>query len=77
LYMPPGTLHHVRSLEASLSFNVDWHTKRSALHGIAAALRGMPLKNVYYNALVAFGLYTGTPVRRVFPYYKSYLSYVS
>lgn len=77
LYMPPGTLHHVRSLEPSLSFNVDWHTRDSALQGVAATLRGMPLKNLYYNALIAFGLWTGTPVARVLPYYKSYLSYVS
>lgn len=77
LYMPPGTLHHVRSLEPALSFNVDWHTKHSALRGVAAALRGMPLKNLYYNGLIAFGLWTGAPVARVLPFYKSYLSYVS
>lgn len=77
LYMPPGTLHHVRSLDCALSFNVDWHTKESALKGILAVTRGMPLKNVYYNALIALGLCAGVPSRRLFRFYKSYLSYVS
>lgn len=77
LYMPPGTLHHVRSLDCALSFNVDWHTRDSVAKGMLAVARGMPLKNVYYNALIAFGLWTGAPTPRVLPYYKSYLDYVS
>ncbi len=77
LYFPPGTLHHVRSLDWALSFNVDWHTKDSALNGVMAAMRGMPLKNVYYNAVVALGLWCSIPSRRVFPYYRSYLNYIS
>lgn len=76
-YMPPGTLHHVRSLDAAMSFNVDWHTRESALKGVFAAKRGMPLKNVYYNAIVALGLWTGLSNRRLMPFYRSYLSYVS
>jgi hypothetical protein len=77
LYMPPGTLHHVRSLDCALSFNVDWHTKDSALMGALAVARGMPLKNVYYNAIIALGLWSGVSNERLLPYYKSYLSYVS
>ncbi|BGE84783.1 MULTISPECIES: cupin-like domain-containing protein [Methylosinus] len=77
LYMPPGVLHHVRSLECSLSFNVDWHTRGSVARGVAAAARGMPAKNVYYNLLIALGLWGGVPMRHVLPYYKSYLSYIS
>ncbi|BBU62180.1 hypothetical protein MSC49_21150 [Methylosinus sp. C49] len=77
LYMPPGTLHHVRSLDCALSFNVDWHTKRSAVSGVLALARGMPIKNVYYNALLAFGMWANVPVPRVLPYYKAYLNYVS
>lgn len=77
LYMPPGTLHHVRSLDCALSFNVDWHTKDSALKGLLAVTRGMPLQNVYYNALIAFGMWTGVSSKSVMPFYKSYLSYVS
>jgi hypothetical protein len=77
LYFPPGTLHHVRSLDCAISFNVDWHTKDSALQGVLAALRGMPLQNVYYNLIVALGLWCKVPARRLFPYYRSYLNYIS
>jgi hypothetical protein len=77
LYMPPGTLHHVRSLDCALSFNVDWHTRRSAIEGAAALLRGMPAKNVYYNLVMAVGLWGGVPPKRLMPYYRSYLNYVS
>jgi hypothetical protein len=40
-------------------------------------MRGMPLQNVYYNALIAFGMWAGVPSKRVMPFYKPYLSYVS
>lgn len=77
LYMPPGTLHHVRSLDCAISFNVDWHTKESALKGALAIGRGMPLKNVYYNSVIALGLWTGISTKRLLPFYRSYLNYVS
>jgi hypothetical protein len=77
LYMPSGMLHHVRSLDCSMSFNVDWHTRGSAIQGVLALKRGMPLKNVYYNAVIALGQCTGQPARRVLPWYRSYLNYVS
>jgi hypothetical protein len=77
LYLPPGTLHHVRSLDTSISFNIDWHTKRSSLKGLAAIFRGMPAQNVYYNFLSAAGLVFNIPSQIVFPFYKSYLNYVS
>jgi hypothetical protein len=77
LYMPPGTLHHVRSLDCALSFNVDWHTRKSVAKGLLAGARGMPAKNVYYNLLVALGLWAKAPMNRVLPYYRSYLDYVS
>jgi hypothetical protein len=77
LYLPPGTLHQVRSLDRSLSFNVDWHTRRSVASGALALLEGMPLENVYYNLLIALGLWGGVPARHILPYYKSYLSYIS
>ncbi|MBG0811169.1 cupin-like domain-containing protein [Methylosinus sp. H3A] len=77
LYMPPGALHHVRSLDCALSFNVDWHTKDSALRGALSFLRGMPAKNIYYNMIVAFGLWSGVSTKRLLPYYRSYLNYVS
>jgi len=77
LYMPPGMLHHVRSLDCSMSFNVDWHTRGSAIQGMLALRRGMPIKNVYYNAVIVVGQCTGQPVCRVLPWYRSYLNYVS
>lgn len=77
LYMPPGTLHHARSLDCAISFNVDWHTKDSALKGVLGFHRGMPLKNVYYNAVIAFGMCTGVSANRVLPFFRSYLNYVS
>lgn len=77
LYLPPGMLHHVRSLDCAVSFNVDWHTPDSALAGIGALHEGMPMKNVYYNALIALGLCAGVPARTILPFYKSYLNYMS
>ncbi|MGO9771420.1 MAG: cupin-like domain-containing protein [Roseiarcus sp.] len=77
LYLPPGTLHHVRSLTCALSFNVDWHTRDSALIGLIAGVRGMPRKNVYYNAVIAFGLWGGASAKALLPHYRSYLNYVS
>ncbi len=77
LYMPPGTLHHVRSLDSAISFNVDWHTRASAIKGVFALARGMPIKNAYYNAAIAFGMYTGLPAKSIMPLYGSYLNYIS
>jgi hypothetical protein len=77
LYIPPGTLHHVRSLETSVSFNIDWHTPESSRRGVLAFSRGMPWKNVYYNAVIAAGLHLPIPRGWVFPLYASYLQYVS
>ena len=77
LYFPPGTLHHVRSLDCALSFNVDWHTRDSAARGVLALFDGMPIKNVYYNAVIALGMWAGVPAEAMFGYYRSYLDYVS
>ena len=77
LYLPPHTLHHVRSLDVSISFNIDFHTTSSALKGVVAALRGMPAKSVYYNLLSTMGVVFRLPPDLIFPLYKSYLSYVS
>ncbi|MBN3951423.1 MAG: cupin-like domain-containing protein [Nostoc sp. NMS7] len=77
LYMPPGTLHHVRSLDTSISFNIDWHTEKSVLDALAASMRGMPAKNSYYNLLLLLGLVFKIPPQMIFRFYKSYLNYVS
>jgi hypothetical protein len=77
LYMPPGTLHFVRGLDVSISFNIDWHTKSSAMEGVCSVFNGMPLENVYYNFWMFLGLACKVPRRIVFHFYKSYLNYVS
>ncbi|MBD2677474.1 MULTISPECIES: cupin-like domain-containing protein [Nostoc] len=77
LYMPPGTLHHVRSLDMSISFNIDWHTQKSSLTALAAIKKGMPVQNVYYNWLLTMGLVFKVPPQIIFKFYKSYLNYVS
>ena len=77
LYMPAGTLHQVHGLSTSISFNIDWHTRKSVLYGLFSGLRGAPWKNVYYNFIVALGLYLGIPSNRLFSFYQSYLNHVS
>ncbi len=77
LFMPAGTLHHVRSLSASISFAIDWHTRRSVLRALAQSNKGMPRKVVYYNAITALTAITKIPEAITFPLYRPYLSYVS
>ncbi|KAA3448421.1 cupin-like domain-containing protein [Mesorhizobium sp. SARCC-RB16n] len=77
LYMPPGTLHHVRSLTTSISFNIDFHTAQSVLGALAEADKGMPREVAYYNAISALGVITKMPEDITFPLYKPYLNYVS
>lgn len=77
LYMPPGALHHVRSLSPSISFNIDWHDRHSALKGLTSVRRGMPRQNLRYNALFALGVYAGIPLKALMPMLKSYFYYIS
>lgn len=77
LYMPPATLHHVRSLTPSISFNIDFHTKQSVLEALRQSNTGMPTEVVYYNAITALGVSAKIPERITFPLYRPYLSYVS
>ncbi len=77
LYLPPGMLHHVRSLDWALSFNVDWHTRDSAARGVLALVNGMPIKNVYYNGVIALGMWAGIPAEAMFRFYRSYLNHIS
>ncbi len=77
LYMPSGMLHQVHGLSQSISFNIDWHTPKSAKKGVGTLWKGAPLKNVYYNALVYAGLQLKVPEKSIFPLYKSYLNYIS
>jgi hypothetical protein len=77
LYMPPGTLHKVTSLNESVSFNIDWHDRRSAIRGLTAALDGMPWPNLRYNALFALGVIGRVPLGVLMPALRSYFFYVS
>ncbi len=77
LYMPSGMLHQVHGLSQSISFNIDWHTPKTAAKGVASLWKGAPLKNVYYNALIFAGLVFKIPEKLIFSMYKSYLNYVS
>lgn len=77
LYMPPGTLHHVRSLSASISFNIDWHTEQSVLQALAHSSDGTPKEVLHYNAITALAIIAKLPEAITFPLYRPYLSYVS
>lgn len=77
LYIPPGTLHHVTSLDTCISFNIDFHTKTSVLKSFAFLNKGMPKEVVYYNFIMSMGLIGRVPSKVLFPLYRSYLNYVS
>jgi len=77
LFMPSGTLHQVHGLSFSISFNIDWHTSESAFKGMKSFFKGAPRKNAYYNFLTFMGVACKVPPKYIFPYYKSYLNYVS
>lgn len=77
LFMPSGTLHHVRSLDTCVSFNIDFHNKRSAWRGMHALFRGIPVTNFYYNVLCLLRLMRLMPERVFFSLYKGYLNYIS
>ncbi|PAX99277.1 hypothetical protein CKO50_21870 [Pseudoalteromonas sp. HM-SA03] len=76
-YMPPGTIHHVRSLEDSISFNVDFHTFDSVLKSFFSAFKGMPKENHYYNYQSLKALLFKPNNDVLFNKYKSYLNYIS
>jgi Cupin-like domain len=76
-YMPPGTLHKVTSLNASVSFNIDWHDRKSALRGLTAVRHGMPVPNLRYNLLFALGVWGGVPLKALMPALGSYFTYIS
>ena len=76
LYLPPGSFHEVRSLESSISFNLDWHTRRSAIRGSLAVFRGMPLRYVFYNLMHAVGMCGRIPCRWVYSLLRLHLNTV-
>lgn len=77
LYIPPGFLHQVEGLSQSISFNIDWHNNSSVLKGMCSPLYSAPVKNFQYNFVTFLGLWLKIPSEYIFPYYKSYLNYIS
>jgi len=77
LYIPPGTLHHVRSLDACMSFNIDFHTPRSVVDSFRYVHKGMPREVLYFNFISFLGLVLKLPESSLFRFYKPYLNYVS
>jgi hypothetical protein len=76
-YMPPGTVHKVISHSDSVSFNIDWHDRVSALRSLAAVRAGMPVANLRYNILLALGVCAHVPLGLLMPALKSYFEYIS
>lgn len=78
LYMPAGTLHQVRGLTNSISFNIDWHTRQTVLKGLVTSIRKKASRpNIVYNCLIAIGLWLNVPPKLIFPYYRSYFSFIA
>lgn len=77
LFMPSGMLHQVHGLSMSISFNIDWHTAKTARKGMMSLFAGAPRQNFAYNSLAFLGLGCKVPSKYIFPFYKSYLNYVS
>jgi hypothetical protein len=77
LYMPPGTLHKVTSKTESVSFNIDWHDRRSAVNGLLAVRDRMPVQNLRYNTLLALGVCCRVPLKVLMPALRSYFVYIS
>ncbi|MBE0361874.1 hypothetical protein PULV_a4251 [Pseudoalteromonas ulvae UL12] len=76
-FMPAGMLHHVRSLDECISFNLDFHTKQSVARSFLGIKENMPRENIYFNWLTFKGLVLGMNRTRFFEKYRPYLNYVS
>lgn len=76
-YMPPGTLHQVRSIDDCISFNVDFHTLKSASKSFLGYFKGMPKENLYYNFQSLRALVFKQNNDVLFERYKPYLNYIS
>jgi hypothetical protein len=77
LYLPPRTWHQVRLVETGISFNIDWHTARTAAESLVSVFRGSPLRNALtYNLPLLLGLTLGVPARALFPWLEMHLDYV-
>ncbi|MDC8004727.1 cupin-like domain-containing protein [Aureisphaera galaxeae] len=78
LYMPAGAFHQVKSITNSISFNIDWHTKKTVLKGLWASIKGgASFPNIYYNSILALGLCLNIPSKYLFKFYKSYFAFIA
>jgi hypothetical protein len=74
LYMPPRTWHQAYADEFNISFNLDWHTKQSAVRGVCSVFRGMPPSIAFfYNLPHAVGLLTGLPLRKIIRRFQGFV----
>lgn len=77
LYMPPRTWHQVSMIEPGISFNIDWHTSKSAMKSLLSLFRKSPIRNAFnYNLPLALGLTFGVPAVLLIPWIEKHLDYV-
>lgn len=70
LYMPPYTLHYVRGLQLNMSFNIDWHDKKSVREAFTLRrVRGLLCH--YWNFITFLGVSCSIPNDWLYPLYKS------
>lgn len=76
MIMPPGMLHHVQSHGPTTSFNIDFHTARSAVSSLTRSIGRAPTVNLRYTFVALCGQLGIFPnwANKV---YAPYLSYVS
>jgi hypothetical protein len=75
LLMPAGTLHHVQTLQESISFNIDFHTKTSVMNALTGPPGDPPERPYYFNSLIALGLMNDVSPLIIYPRYEGYLYY--
>lgn len=74
LYLPPYTLHQVKSLDACMSVKIDWHSKKSVLCSFKNIAKGCKMKDTYYNFIFMLGIIFKLPSGLLYPHYKKSLS---
>jgi len=74
LYLPPYTLHQVKSIDACLSVKLDWHTAKSIVVSFKNLYHGISAADAYYNFIFSLGILFKIPARFLYPQYKKSLS---
>ena len=73
LYFHPVCLHQVRSLESSISINMDWHNKKSVVQAIPRFFGKMARSDIYYNCVCMLGLLFNVSPKFLHRFYRPYL----